>query len=373
MYFSGLLAIDPSQMTVIRKIKPTKLFGKLLDALTGGRTSDKEEQETFTAISIMQHINMGLRSMNIKNVIRLSVNEYDFYLDESGKDDDMKQAMLEFETKIDPLESETFEKIFLVVEHERTNMKYLVEIEIDRCHKVGRYPIIIKINGLISDLQLKPGETKEDLEKRMSGIFESQQTYHQFIKSKEALFNQFTDELAQAIKKYIKVDDVIKETTNKMIRPKEKVEKPEQIRPNRQSEPMYYGYYGIGDYLFYSMLWSTMCYNHNIYVNDFHMVDENGSEVMAVGDNGFYAGDTDTLNAGSDFEPPADGDVDYYGGNEFEGQLEESNLVGDATAESYSGDSGDWLGGGDGGDAGGCSSCSSCSSCGGCGGCGGCS
>jgi hypothetical protein len=368
MYFSGLLAIDPSQMTVIKKIKPTKLFGKLLDALTMGRTAEKEEQETFTALSIMQHLNMGLRSVNVKNVIRLSVNDYDFYLDEMGMDDDMKQAMLEFETKIDPLESETFEKIFLVLEHEKTGMKYLIEIEIDRCHQPGRYPIIIKTNGLISDLQLKPGETKDDLEIRMESIFSSQNSYEQFLKSKQALFNQFLEELEHSIKKYVKVDNVVKESTNKMIRPKEKIEKPEQIRTNRQAEPLYYGYYGIGNYMFYSMMWSTMCYNHNIHVNDFQMVDENGSEVMNVGEEGFNAGDTETLNAESDFEPPAEGDVDYSGDNEFEGQIQEAGLAGDATTESFGGEDSSWLDGGfDGGDAGGCSSC------GGCGGCGGCS
>ncbi len=368
MYFSGTLAIDPSQMTVIRKIKPTKLFGKLLDALTFGRATEKEEHETFTAISILQQLNMGLRAMKIKNVVRLSVNDYDFYLDDKGLDDDMSQAMLEFETKIDPLEAEVFDKIFLVVEHDYSGMKYLVEIEIDRCHCVGQYPIHLRINGLVSDFRLRPGETKADLELRMNSIFSNQEAYYQFVKSRKEMFAQFVNDLEHSIKKYVKTDKIRKTIENKMIRPMEKIESPSQIRSVRNAEPVYHGYFGFGNVMFYSMLWAGMCHHHNIYVNDFSLMDESGNQIMDVGANGFYAGDGDALNTGADFAPPAEGDIGYTPGNEYDSYIDDSYYANYGSGGGEGGN--DWLGGvDDGGDS---SSCSSCSSCGGCGGCGGC-
>ncbi|MDQ1265824.1 MAG: hypothetical protein QG635_976, partial [Bacteroidota bacterium] len=155
MYLTGTLEIDPSQITLIKSVKPTKLFGKLLNMLTLGQASEKKEHETFTAVSILQQLNMGIRSVNIINVIRISVDDYDFYLDEKGVEDDLKQAMIELETKIDPLESEIFNNIYLVLEHIDQNLKYLIEINVQRKHKVGEYPIVITVNGMFSDFRMK--------------------------------------------------------------------------------------------------------------------------------------------------------------------------------------------------------------------------
>ena len=161
MYYSGTLEIDPSQMTVIKKVKPTKVFAKFLDALTLGATSDKMEHETFTAVSVLQQLNMALRSMKIKNVVRLAVDNYDFYFDEKGEDDDLHKAMLEFETKVDPLESEHFNSIFMVLEHLDKNFKYLIEIQINKSHKVGEYPIKVVVNGVLTEFKLKENESRD--------------------------------------------------------------------------------------------------------------------------------------------------------------------------------------------------------------------
>lgn len=370
MYFSGSIEIDPSQMTMIKRVKPTKLFGKLLDALTFGSTSDKQEHETFTALAILQQINMGLRTLDIKNVIRLAVDDYDFYLDEKGVDDDLSQAMFELKAKIDPIESEVFNTIYLVLEHLDKSLKYLVEISVTRKHQVGEYPIHINVNAVMADLKLKEGETPDDLKTRMGSVFQTQESYEDYVQRHKIKFDYFINELELSIRKVIKVDDIILKTDTKMVRPKRRVENLSQVRNDQHSEPIYYGYYGMGDYFFYSMMWSHMCYNNHIYCNNFTMVDETGHDVMTVGEEGFNAGDVDTLNQDADFEPPNNGDVDYHGGSEYEDQLQESNLLDDADVKSYEGDSTDWLDAGDAGDAGDSGSCSSCSSCSSCGGCG---
>ena len=93
MYFSATLSIDPSEITRIEAVKPTKAFGKLLHVLTAGLTSKKEEQETFTAVAILQKFNKVFRTMGMNNIVRLSKDEVDFYIDKKGKKDDLKEAM----------------------------------------------------------------------------------------------------------------------------------------------------------------------------------------------------------------------------------------------------------------------------------------
>lgn len=366
MFFLGKISIDPSQMTIVNRVKPTKLFGKLLHALTFGQTSSREEHETFTAVTILQQINMGVRSVNVQNIVRLRVDDYDFYLDEKGVEDDLKQAMLEFEAKIDPLEAEHFDAIYLVLEHVDQSLKYLIEISIKRKHKVGEFPISISVNGVATDFKRQKDETRAQLEERLKPVFKDQQKYDEFLAQKRAQFDQFMDELEFSIKKFIKVDELRKESNTQILRPKEKRERPVETHPESYSQPIFYNYYGFGDYFFYAWMWGSMCHSHSIYCNNFYMVDETGSDVMSVGDAGFDAGATDTLNDEAAFEPPAEGDVMYYDNNEFEGELADQELLGGG--EEYLDESGsDWLDSSDAGDAGACSSCSSCGGCGGCG------
>ena len=85
MYFSGRLSVDPTQLTLIKKTEPTKAFKKMLYFMTAGIVSDRLEQETFAAISILQQLNTVFRSLNISNITRISHDGIDLYLDTEGK------------------------------------------------------------------------------------------------------------------------------------------------------------------------------------------------------------------------------------------------------------------------------------------------
>ncbi len=369
MYFNAILEIDPSQITVFKKVKPTKLFGKLLDALSFGALTEKQEYETFTAISILQQINMGLRSINVKNVIRLSVDDYDFYLDEKGVDDDLEQAMFEFKAKVDPLESELFNTIYLVLEHEDEYLKYVVEIAVKRKHRIGEYPIQIHINGILKDFKIDENNfDREELKKNMAKIFSSQTEYDNYVNVRKTIFDQFVGGLAQSVKKFIRVDDIKIKTSTNILRPKEKIDSPNQIKHSKYNQPIHYGYYGIDDYLFYTTLWGSLMFSNSLMCHNCIIVDSLGNEVMEVGDQGFDAGEYNTLNDEASFEIPKEGDINYYDGNEYEDLVRDEGVLNTTSnTDEIQMEETSWLDNSDSFDDGGaCSSCSSCSSCGGC-------
>ena len=70
MFYKAIITIDPSQLTRIERVKPQKAFKRMLYILTSGSIADKEEQETFTAISILQQINAVFSSKGINNIVR---------------------------------------------------------------------------------------------------------------------------------------------------------------------------------------------------------------------------------------------------------------------------------------------------------------
>ena len=154
MLLTAKLTIDPSEVTKIVKVKPTKVFGKILYRMTLGVISAKEEQETFGALSILQSINRALMNCGVNNIIRLAHDDKDFYLDLEGKKDDLKLAMDKYAENMDQPMDCFYKNLLLICEHEDNEFKYLIEISINKNHSVGDYPIEISISGAMKQFKV---------------------------------------------------------------------------------------------------------------------------------------------------------------------------------------------------------------------------
>lgn len=370
MYFSGKIGIRPSQETIVEAVKPSHMFGKVFHFLSAGLTSKKEEHETFHALSILQQINVILRRSDINNIVRLAKDDFDFYLDEEGVEDDLKDAIEHFLSRVDQLESEVFKTLYLVLEHEVEGLRFLIEVDVNRIHKVGEMPIVIRINGLLGDFS-KPGENKVDQVKaQISSVFENQTKYDGFLREKKHAFDGFVQMLEQNIRTHIRVDSVESDTQSNLVRPKEPMKRSSDIPQKRHVEPIYYGYHGYQDAFFYAWLWSEMSYSHNIHLHDVTVVDDTGNAMFSVGTEGFDAGNNDAMNVDAPFEAPAASDIEYFSGHEFQETFEASNLLEGSTESVDSSDDesksgGGWLDFDSSDSSDNASSCSSCSSCGG--------
>lgn len=331
MYFSSKLTVDPSQVTEIQVVKPTGAFALIIHTLTAGRTSEKEEIETFSALAILQQFQRVMESMGVNNVVRLAKDDFDFYIDTEGKKDDLEEAMMEFSLRVDSIESEVFETLYMILEHEDSDMKYLIEVEIHRRHKMGVPPIVIQVNAVIGELTRRKNESDQQLKNRMQRIFQTQEDYEGYLRGKEAGFHHFVSTIQQNLKKFIRVDLVEVENKRNIIRPKEKVSQPEQIPHGYEySQPIYHGYHGFGEVFLYAWLWSSLLHSNNIYVNNASIVDSSGQDVMHVGEEGFQGGEGDTLDPDSEFAPPEEGDIEYESGNEFDSELSDAGVMDDA-------------------------------------------
>jgi hypothetical protein len=317
MYFNAKIEIDPSQITVFKKIRPTKLFGKLANVLSFGNYTPKQEHETFTAVSILQQVNISMRTIGVKNVIRLAIDNFDFYHDKSGLDDDLENAMFQFKAKVDPIESELFNTIYLVLEHIDDEFKYLVEIAILRKHGIGEYPIVIDVNALATDFSCSEDETREDLEKRIINAFPSQEDYDKFQIKKRAHFKRFVAELQETIGHFIKVDDVRSEEKTMIIRPGEKVTNLRDIHHEKNASPVFYGYFGFDHYFYYTYIWASVLHNLNITISKCFLQDVNGNEILYIDESGFKCGESITVSDMTEFEIPQNTQVKLFSNHLF--------------------------------------------------------
>lgn len=380
MYFSGRLSVDPSQLTHLKKVEPTKAFKKLLYIMTAGIVSDKIEQETFAAISILQQLNNVLRELNISNITRIAHDGIDVYLDKVGKKDDLKEAFDAYNLEIDSKMSSNFNTINLVLEHREGHFKYFIEIDINRTHDVGAYPIQIKLNGLIMDFK---ATNRNEIEQKLKPIFSDQQKYETYRDDLKAEFEAFMEKIEAKIKETIQVDNIKKSYKRRMIIPKKRYETDDELEDDfneKSDEPVNHGYYEVNAFMLYSMIWADMAYQNSIFLQDIDLVNSTGEHIGAIGMQGIDASNDSIFSSETPYEDRVqdtslaeqdgftdESEQDWFGGNKTEEVSTDSTSTTDTSSDSS------WFSfGGDSNDAS-SSSSSSCSSCaGGCGGgCGG--
>ena len=308
MYFNARLSIDPSQLTKIEREEPNETFGKILHFITGGAASKKVEKETFAAVSILQKLHRLFWDMEINNIIRLSHDDIDIYVDEQGRDDDLKEALDTYELTINDAMSHHFETINMVLEHEDSNFIYLIEININRSHAVGAYPIQLKINGLIKEFRASGAEEVDEVKAKMKERFQSQESLDGFVNGKQMAFETMVNEMGMKVRKYIKVDDVKVEIDKRLILPKTQAKRVKKVtRANYDYDPVFGGYHGFAEIMLYSFLWSELMHDHGMHVGEMTLIGENADVIGDIGAEGLDAGTSDLFNEDVDFDSRLDG------------------------------------------------------------------
>ncbi len=353
MFFSGNLAIDPSQLTKIETHAPDGFFKNLVFTLTkiGGK---KLERETFSALSILQELKRVMQSAGIDNVVRLAQDDIDFYFDHEGKDNDFEEALEKYDFEINEEYSSQFNVLHLILEHNKGSFKFLVDVKVNRTHKVGKYPIQINVSGLLSEFKAEEGQ-EDTVKAKMESIFSSQTKYDAYLREKQTEFDSFMRVLEQHIRTYIRIDDVVADSQQKMVVPKENAPKRSRDIAPRPGAPttVFHGYPGMGGWLWYSMMWGSMCHSHDIHVHDTVLVSDGGDMLGSIGAEGMDVGDSTLFDSDVPFDDRMGdnmGDIDTGGMDGMDGM--DGGDMGDMGGDiggDMGGDGGFFDFGGDGG------------------------
>lgn len=351
MFFSGNLAVDPSQLTNIELHAPEGFFKKLMFTLfkSGGK---KIEKETFTALAVLQELKNVFKSAGINNVVRLSQDDIDFYFDTEGLDNDFDEALSSYDLNTNEAYSSKFEHLNLILEHAEGSFKFLIDIGINRSHAVGKYPITINVSGLLKEFNAENGN-EEYVKQKMSAIFADQKVYDQYLREKQLEFDQYLRRLEQNIRMYMKIDDLVADSQQKLVVPKEDAPKSSKDVAPRPNAPttVFRGYPGYGGWLWYSMMWGSMCHSNDIHVHDTDLVTDGGEMIGSIGESGMDMGDSTLFNEDLSFEDRMGDnleDVDTSGMDDIDGFDGMDGMDGGEMGGDFGGD----IGGDAGGDGG---------------------
>lgn len=285
MYFNAEFRIDPSQATKIENVKPKYLFQQLLRKISTGKITKAEEQETFSALAILQQFNAVFQSVGIGNMIRLSKDKTDYYYDEKGVEGDAQYMVEKIEKVQDEKDPGLFQHLYLILEHHESDLHFLIEIQINRVHQVGEYPIRIIINGLLNEFYVASEEGIPMMYEKMLAVFKKQEAYDEYVKQKMLDFKIFVRKIELAIHDHIGIDDLKTSFIKKIIIPRTLIDKLKLIPffNNIQLEPIFHGYFQFDKRAFYAWHWGQLCQEHRIQVNICHLVNERGGLIKEMG------------------------------------------------------------------------------------------
>lgn len=357
MFFNAKLHVDTAQASRIKKIKPQKAFKRMLYFMTFGGLADELEVQSFTAVSILQQLYQAFAQLGIDNLVRLSHNDLDFYLDSEGRKEDLKDTLDRYDLEAGESLAAGFEQLRMVLEQERGSFRYLFQISVNKSHEVGQYPIEIEVDALLKDFQ---GKDTGLLEQKLQPIFASQESYDSFLRQSNAEFEQYMSELQFALTRAMELKDVQLNIKKKLLIPKEKPQEQQALafaasNNTRQQSPVYHNYYGYDNSLAYIWLWSSMCHNNQIQVNNTALVSEEGTIMQEIGPEGLATDESPLFDTEQDFDTRLeDAGLNYDSDTGDFSDVKSSSSFWSSESESM--DTGSD-----------CSSCSSCSSCGGCG------
>jgi hypothetical protein len=138
-------------------------------------------EETFSAPDILSRLNAALKNSGISNLIRVSHDDTEFYIDKNNQPNDLDRTIDEFNDLLRNSFERFYEKIAVIMEICHDGIDFMVELNLSRLHPVGEFPIQFYITGVPNPNQ----------ELQMDRAFEL-----------------FVEKLEQNICKYIDISDI---------------------------------------------------------------------------------------------------------------------------------------------------------------------
>ena len=113
-----------------------------------GKKRSRVIEESFSAPDMLSKLSAAFKDSGINNLVRLTHDETDFFLDTENKPNDLDATILKFKNVLQDSFERFYEEISVVMESEQFGIDFVIELLLLRVHPVGEYPIQIKFLGL---------------------------------------------------------------------------------------------------------------------------------------------------------------------------------------------------------------------------------
>jgi len=179
MKYAAQILIRPNTETRERFDEDGSFYTKFKELFI--KKQSKIIEETFSVPNFLSKLNVALKSVGISNLVRITHDDVDFYLDQENKTNDLDVAIEEFGSLIRNSFDRFFEELSVMFEISEDEVDYLIELILLKVHPIGEYPIQINFAGLPE----KHG-----------------------VANVEQKFKLFVDKVEQSLHKYMDISDI---------------------------------------------------------------------------------------------------------------------------------------------------------------------
>ena len=290
MYLQARITVDPSAATELVKTRPTKGFGRLAGVLSKGLKSPEEEQETFSALTILQQLFIVLRSLAVNDIVRISKDREVLFDDVTGKSDDLKPALEQTIKKLGKQQLQVFDSLTLILLHNTREQTFLLQLKVNRTHAVGEHPLQLVINTFPRALAVDGDESV--VARKLSAVFQNQSRYDGFVSRQRKALVGFLQKIRKTFRDRMQVDAVNVTTSVRIIRPNSRISSIAEMplaTHNADVDPAFSGCFGTESAFFYAWLWADLCQKQAIRCNNCLVVDANGVPLETLDGEGVEA------------------------------------------------------------------------------------
>jgi hypothetical protein len=186
MKYSAQICLKTESLVKERYTDEETLYNYFKELFWKGR--ERVEEETFSTRDVLNKLSAAFKNSGITNLVRISHDDTDFYLDKNNKPHDLDNAIGEFGEVLHNAFERFYEEVSVVMETSDSQVNFVVELTMHRIHPIGEYPIQINFSGL-------PENTT--------------------VTNVEKTFNLFVNKVEQNIQKYLNLSDVTISFTKK--------------------------------------------------------------------------------------------------------------------------------------------------------------
>jgi len=157
MTYKILYKIKLSNDSKIVKTKINENSKSILNKIFPSKNITYKEVEDFDTNSIIKGLNLVFKKSDITNLVRISHDKDNFYLDYDDKKNDLDSVLENYQQKYFSAYERYYNKLVIIAEHEERGIHFIISVNIFRKHKKGNFPIKIEITAS------KINNTKKDL------------------------------------------------------------------------------------------------------------------------------------------------------------------------------------------------------------------
>jgi len=172
MYLSQIINVNLTQENADILKQPSKVFNKIKAAFSGDMTPT-EQRQSIVMLSVLQRLNIAHRKAGFDDLLSIAANDKLLFESDKVNSNNLEQANVALTYSFNSGDLTQINTLALTIDGQRSNLRFLIHVNIVRKPKNAATPVTINIYGFINEFKKLPTESELELSKRVKSLIQN--------------------------------------------------------------------------------------------------------------------------------------------------------------------------------------------------------